>query len=82
MAASVSSATASTWPLGRRFARRAAENPSPTFETTFRLFLCEDEIEAYIPAHYNDHSTLAKEIVPGKLNEGNFDLQPSKRPAR
>ncbi len=41
-----------------------------------------DEIEAYIPAHYNDHSTLTKEIVAGKVNEVNFDLQPSKRPAR
>jgi hypothetical protein len=41
-----------------------------------------DEIEAFIPARYNDNSTLTAEIIPGKVNEVNFDLVPSKKPAR
>src|SRR5438132_8085137 len=41
-----------------------------------------DEIEAYIPAHYNDNSTLIREIVAGKTNELNLDLLPSKKTPR
>ena len=41
-----------------------------------------DELEAYIPAHYNEKSTLTAEIVPGKVNEVAFDLLPTKRPSR
>jgi hypothetical protein len=39
-----------------------------------------DEIEAYIPARYNDQSTLTVEIIAGKENEIDFNL-PVKEPA-
>jgi hypothetical protein len=41
-----------------------------------------DELEAFIPAQYNQNSTLAVEIVPGKMNELAFDLLPTKKPSR
>lgn len=41
-----------------------------------------DELEAYIPAQYNENSTLTAEIVPGKVNELAFDLLPSKKSVR
>jgi hypothetical protein len=41
-----------------------------------------DELEAYIPAHYNENSTLTAELVPGKVNEVAFNLLPPKRPPR
>ena len=40
-----------------------------------------DELEAFIPAHYNAKSTLTTEIVAGKVNEVSFELS-SKKPPR
>ncbi len=34
-----------------------------------------DELEQYIPAVYNDDSTLTCEVVAGKANEHNFELK-------
>ena len=34
-----------------------------------------DELEQYIPAVYNDDSTLTCEVVAGKVNEHNFELK-------
>jgi hypothetical protein len=34
-----------------------------------------DDIERYIPARYNDQSQLQREVVAGKANEINFELQ-------
>ena len=41
-----------------------------------------DELEAFIPAHYNAHSTLTADIAPGKVNDVAFELVSSKRPSR
>jgi hypothetical protein len=41
-----------------------------------------DELEAFIPAHYNEKSTLTAEILPGKVNEVAFNLLPAKKPPR
>jgi hypothetical protein len=41
-----------------------------------------DEIEAYIPAYYNDKSTLTADILPGKINDMKFDLQGAKKLTR
>lgn len=41
-----------------------------------------DELEAFIPAHYNANSTLTAEIVPGKVNEVAFELLSSRRQLR
>lgn len=35
-----------------------------------------DEVKPYIPAKYNDRSSLTVEIVAGKANEHNFNLEP------
>jgi hypothetical protein len=36
-------------------------------------------MESYIPAGYNDQSTLTATIEPGKVNECNYDLQLGKK---
>jgi hypothetical protein len=41
-----------------------------------------DQIEGYIPARYNDNTTLTADIVPGKINEIDFQLLSSKKPSR
>jgi hypothetical protein len=40
-----------------------------------------DEIQPFIPARYNESSTLSADILPGKVNEVNFDLRGSNRPS-
>ena len=35
-----------------------------------------DELESYIPAIYNEKSTLTCEIAAGTANQHNFDLKP------
>jgi hypothetical protein len=41
-----------------------------------------DEMEAFIPAHYNENSTLTADLVPGKVNELAFNLLPGRKPVR
>ena len=38
-----------------------------------------DEMVSYIPAKYNDRSTLKAKVEPGKVNEFNYDLELGKK---
>jgi hypothetical protein len=41
-----------------------------------------DQIEEYIPVQYNAKTTLTADLVPGKVNELDFNLLPSKKSSR